>query len=117
MTWLDFSRTVSQKETMGGLVLISAPFMKSSCKSFKQISKCSSPAADMTYSPVSFIAQTTIGSDFAKPLRPSTSLERSDATLGSTATLTTGGTENFIALIVCASTSFSFVKVAFLVMH
>ena len=58
-----------------------------------------------------------MGSDLASRLRPSTSLGRSDAILGSTATRTTGETENFIALIVCASSHFSPVIVAFLVMN
>ena len=42
---------------------------------------------------------------------------RSEATLHCTATRTTGETENFIALIGWASTSFSLVKVAFLVIN
>ncbi|KAI4333334.1 hypothetical protein L6164_018162 [Bauhinia variegata] len=35
----DLSRTVSRKETTGSDFMISAPPMKSSCKSFKQISR------------------------------------------------------------------------------
>lgn len=42
--WSDIWFTVSLKETTGSEILISAPPMKSSCRSFKQISKCSSPA-------------------------------------------------------------------------
>ena len=91
--------------------------MKSSCRSLRQISRCSSPAPAMMCSPVSSIEHWTIGSDLASLLRPSTSLGRSEAILGSTATRTTGETENFIALIVCASSHFSPVSVAFLVMN
>jgi hypothetical protein len=39
----------------------------------------------------------TMGSERARRLRPSTSLGRSEATLGSTATRTTGLTLNFMA--------------------
>ncbi|CBI21765.3 unnamed protein product, partial [Vitis vinifera] len=63
--------------------------MKSSCRSFKQISRWSSPAPAMMCSPDSSILQTTIGSDLAKRFKPSTSLGRSDATLHCTATRTT----------------------------
>ena len=71
----------------------------------------------MMCSPVSSIVHCTIGSDFARRFSPSTSLGKSEATLGSTATRTTGETENFIALIGCASSHFSPVSVAFLVMN
>ena len=42
--WSDIVLTVSLKDTTGSEILISAPPMKSSCKSFRQISRCSSPA-------------------------------------------------------------------------
>ena len=42
--WSDMVLTVSLKDTTGSEILISAPPMKSSCKSFRQISRCSSPA-------------------------------------------------------------------------
>ena len=58
-----------------------------------------------------------MGSLRARRLRPSTSFGRSLATLGSTATRTTGETLNFIAFIGCASSQPSFVIVAVLVMN
>ena len=42
--WSDIWLTVSLKDTTGSEILISAPPMKSSCRSFKQISRCNSPA-------------------------------------------------------------------------
>jgi len=68
-------------------------------------------------SPVSSIRHWTIGSLRARRLRPSTSLGRSDATLGSTATRTTGETENFIAFMGKQSSAPSLVRVAVLVMN
>ena len=59
----------------------------------------------------------TIGSDLDSRLRPSTRRGSSDGFLHSTATRTTGETENFIALMVCASSSRSPVMVAFLLMN
>mmetsp|Transcript_9199 Transcript_9199/g.28608 ORF Transcript_9199/g.28608 Transcript_9199/m.28608 type:complete len:330 (-) Transcript_9199:1296-2285(-) len=110
------SVTVSRNDTTGSDTRIGAPPMKSSCRSLRQISRCSSPAPAMMCSPVSSIWQMTMGSDFAKRLRPSTSLGRSDATLHSTATRTTGLTENFMFLSGCASVSDWLVMVAVLTM-
>ena len=45
----------------------------------------------------------TMGSDLARCLRPSTNLGRSAGFLGSTVTLTTGDTENYICFMLCAS--------------
>mmetsp|Transcript_4230 Transcript_4230/g.12796 ORF Transcript_4230/g.12796 Transcript_4230/m.12796 type:complete len:236 (-) Transcript_4230:1387-2094(-) len=109
--------TVSLKDTTGSETLIGAPPMKSSWRSLRQISKCSSPAPAMICSPVSSMEHCTIGSDLARRFNPSTSFGRSEAVLHSTATRTTGDTENFMALIGWASTHFSLVRVAFLVMY
>merc|ERR1711981_342833 len=54
-------------------------------------------------SPDSSIMHCTIGSDLARRFNPSTSLGKSCAFFGSTATLTTGETENFITFRLCAS--------------
>mmetsp|Transcript_10011 Transcript_10011/g.37140 ORF Transcript_10011/g.37140 Transcript_10011/m.37140 type:complete len:227 (-) Transcript_10011:1489-2169(-) len=115
--WSDISLTDSRKETTGSEMRISAPPMKSSCRSFKQISRCSSPAPATMCSPVSSIKQRTMGSDLERRFNPSTSLGRSWEFLHSTATRTTGDTENFIALMVCASSSCSPVIVAFFAMN
>ncbi len=69
---------------------------------FTQISKWSSPAPATMCSPDSEIEVCTHGSDFERRLRPSTSLGRSAAFLTSTATWTTGGTEDFMAFMLCA---------------
>merc|ERR1719451_79830 len=111
------SETVSRKDTTGSEILMGAPPMKSSWRSLRQISRWSSPAPAMMCSPVSSMEHTTMGSDLERRLSPSTSLGRSDATLHSTATRTTGDTENFMALMGCASSHLSLVMVAFLVMN
>ena len=68
------------------------------------LSRCSSPAPAMMFSPVSSLEMIkTSGSDLDRRLRPSTSLGRSAEFLHSTATRTTGDTENFMDLMVCAS--------------
>mmetsp|Transcript_12847 Transcript_12847/g.22665 ORF Transcript_12847/g.22665 Transcript_12847/m.22665 type:complete len:321 (+) Transcript_12847:1045-2007(+) len=115
--WSDCSITVSRNATTGSDTLISAPPMKSFCRSCRQISKCSSPAPAIMCSPVSSITHWTMGSERAKRFRPSTSLGRSQACLGSTATRTTGDTLNFIALRGCASSLPSLVRVAVLTMN
>mmetsp|Transcript_867 Transcript_867/g.2318 ORF Transcript_867/g.2318 Transcript_867/m.2318 type:complete len:329 (+) Transcript_867:634-1620(+) len=115
--WSEGAVTVSRKATTGSDTRISAPPMKSSCRSFRQISRCSSPAPAMMCSPVSSIMHCTMGSERARRLRPSTSLGRSEATLGSTATRTTGDTENFMAFMGCASSLPSLVRVAVLMMN
>mmetsp|Transcript_5770 Transcript_5770/g.15487 ORF Transcript_5770/g.15487 Transcript_5770/m.15487 type:complete len:226 (+) Transcript_5770:728-1405(+) len=114
---LEVADTVSRKETTGSEMRISAPPMKSSWRSLRQISRWSSPAPATMCSPVSSIWHWTMGSDLDRRLRPSTSLGRSWEFLHSTATRTTGETENFIALRVCASSSVSPVMVAFLEMN
>ena len=66
---------------------IGAPAMKSSCKSFKQISRWSSPAPATMCSPeFSSEVQTTNGSDLLRRFKPSTSFCKSCAFLTSTAT-------------------------------
>merc|ERR1719341_1182053 len=75
----------------------------SSSRSLRQISRWSTPAPAVMCSPDSSIMHCTMGSDLARRLRPSTSLGRSAGFLGSTATLTTGDTENFICFMLCAS--------------
>src|ERR1700753_2774749 len=74
----------------------------SSSKSFKQISKCNSPAPATMWSPESLMKVNTQGSDFDRRLRPSTSLGRSLAFFTSTDRCTTGETENFMTLRLCA---------------
>merc|ERR1719502_110988 len=64
---------------------------------------CSSPQPAMMCSPDSSIEHCTSGSDFARRLRPSTSLGRSFGFFGPTATRTTGETEYFIVTIGCDS--------------
>mmetsp|Transcript_11112 Transcript_11112/g.28093 ORF Transcript_11112/g.28093 Transcript_11112/m.28093 type:complete len:303 (-) Transcript_11112:1569-2477(-) len=113
----DLPATVSRKETTGLPTLMGAPPMKSSWRSLRQISRWSSPAPAMMCSPVSSMEHWTMGSDLARRLSPSTSLGRSPADLHSTATRTTGETENFMALMGWASSHFSPVRVAFLVMN
>merc|ERR1719447_262423 len=99
---LGSSETVSLYDTTGSDFLRGMQAWSSS-KSFRQISRWSSPAPAMICSPDSSIMHCTIGSDLDRRLRPSTSLGRSAGFLGSTATLTTGDTENFICFMLCAS--------------
>mmetsp|Transcript_1330 Transcript_1330/g.5284 ORF Transcript_1330/g.5284 Transcript_1330/m.5284 type:complete len:206 (+) Transcript_1330:1035-1652(+) len=100
----DSSVTVSRKDTTGSEMTIGAPFMKSSCRSLRQISRWSSPAPAMMFSPdSSSVSITTMGSDLARRRRPSTSLGRSDEFLGCTATRTTGDTENLSCLMLWAT--------------
>ena len=80
-----------------------APFMKSSARSLRQISRWSSPAPAMMCSPDSSIEHCTSGSDLLRRLRPSTSLGRSLGFLGCTATRTTGDTEYFMVTMGCDS--------------
>lgn len=74
----------------------------SSSRSFRQISRCSSPAPAMICSPDSSMMHCTMGSDLARRFRPSTSLGKSAGFLASTATRTTGLTLNFITLMLWA---------------
>ena len=99
----EFSVTVSRYDTTGSETMMGAPFMKSFCRSERQISRCSSPAPAMMFSPDSSCEMCTSGSDLERRLRPSTSLGRSCEFLHSTATRTTGETENFMTLMLCAS--------------
>mmetsp|Transcript_4935 Transcript_4935/g.15937 ORF Transcript_4935/g.15937 Transcript_4935/m.15937 type:complete len:272 (-) Transcript_4935:1259-2074(-) len=93
----DSEMTVSEKDTTGSEMRSGAPPIKSSCRSLRQISRCSSPAPATMCSPVpSAVDRWTRGSDFPRRLRPSTSLGRSEGFLGSTATRTTADTENFM---------------------
>ena len=75
--WSEVPKTVSLKETTGSEMRISAPPMKSSCKSFKQISKCNSPAPATMCSPDSSIEHWTIGSDLDNLFKPSTNFGKS----------------------------------------
>merc|ERR1719379_1874729 len=97
----DSSVTVSRYDTTGSEITIGALFMKSSCRSLRQISMCSSPQPAMMCSPDSSMEQTTSGSDLERRLRPSTSLGRSFGFLAATATRTTGDTEYFMVTIGC----------------
>merc|ERR1719150_1275506 len=99
---LDSSETVSLYDTTGSDFLRGMQAWSSS-KSFRQISRWSSPAPAMMCSPDSSIMHCTMGSDLARRFRPSTSLGSSDGFLGSTATHTTGDTENFMTFMLCAS--------------
>merc|ERR1719471_499330 len=67
----------SQYETTGSETVKPAPRMYSSFKSFKQISKCNSPAPAIMCSPVFPVNVFTRGSDFDNRFKPSTSFERS----------------------------------------
>lgn len=67
--WLDSSLTVSRYETTGSDFLIGIQAWSSS-RSFKQISRWSSPAPAMICSPDSSIIHWTIGSDFARRFNP-----------------------------------------------
>src|ERR1700761_7049419 len=98
---LDLSPTVSRYETTGSEMRKGTPAWSSS-RSFKQISKCSSPAPATMCSPDSEIRVKTQGSDFDNRLRPSTSLGKSLAFLTSTDRRTTGETENFMTFRLCA---------------
>merc|ERR1719395_166005 len=57
----DSSVHVSRYETTGSEMTMGAPFMKSSCRSLRQISMCSSPQPAMMCSPEYFIV--TMGCD------------------------------------------------------
>src|SRR3954447_20225130 len=92
---LDFCPTVSRYGTTGSPILRGTPAWSSS-KSFRQISKCNSPAPATMCSPDSEIMVKTQGSDLDNRLRPSTSFGRSLAFLTSTDRCTTGETENFM---------------------
>ena len=61
--------TVSRKDTTGSFLIMGIQAWSSS-RSFKQISKCNSPAPATTWSPLSGISQTTIGSDLANRFNP-----------------------------------------------
>eukprot|EP01139_Manchomonas_bermudensis_P019047 Amastigsp_a676327_4345.p3 type:complete len:327 gc:universal Amastigsp_a676327_4345:366-1346(+) len=103
--------TVSRYETTGSETLISMPAW-SSARSLRQISRWSSPAPATMCSPVaSSEMQRTQGSDLERRLSPSTSLGRSEGFLGSTATRTTGDTENFMTLKLCATSEVVMVPV------
>merc|ERR1711865_829629 len=98
----DSSVTVSRKDTTGSPLMIGVPFMKSSSRSLRQISRWSSPAPATMCSPDSLVLQTTMGSDLDRRLRPSTSLGRSAGFLGRTDTSTTGDTLYFMTLMLWA---------------
>merc|ERR1740128_1590159 len=100
--WLDSSETVSLEDTTGSDFLRGI-WAWSSSRSLRQISRWSSPAPAMMCSPDSSMMHCTMGSDLANLLRPSTSLGRSAGFLHSTATLTTGETENFMTFMLWAS--------------
>ena len=51
----DSALTVSRYETTGSEIVMGAPFMKSSVRSLRQISMCSSPQPAMMCSPDSSI--------------------------------------------------------------
>mmetsp|Transcript_27288 Transcript_27288/g.37599 ORF Transcript_27288/g.37599 Transcript_27288/m.37599 type:complete len:245 (-) Transcript_27288:1545-2279(-) len=95
----DSAVTVSQYVTTGSEMVMGAPFMKSSCRSCRQISRCSSPQPAMMCSPASVTSQRTMGSDLDSFFRPSTSLGRSAEFFTATATRTTGDTANFMVLM------------------
>merc|ERR1711935_68317 len=97
----DSSVTVSRYDTTGSDLTMGTQAWSSS-RSFKQISKCNSPAPAIMCSPDSSEKIWTIGSDLDRRLRPSTSLGRSAGFLQRTATRTTGETENFICLMLWA---------------
>merc|ERR1719454_2619676 len=99
----DSSVTVSRYDTTGSEMTMGALFMKSSCRSLRQISMWSSPQPAMMCSPDSSIEHCTSGSDLDRRLRPSTSFGRSFGFLGETATRTTGDTEYFMVMIGCDS--------------
>src|SRR5689334_4983189 len=67
-----------------------APCRKNYFKSRRHLSKWSSPEATITCSPVSWINTSTLGSDWLRIRRPSTSLGISTGLVASTATLTMG---------------------------
>merc|ERR1711962_100892 len=98
---VDSSPTVSLYDTTGSVFFKGIPAWSSS-RSFKQISKCSSPAPAIMCSPLSDETHKTIGSDLARRFIPSTSLGSCCWSLGSTATRTTGDTENFICFMLWA---------------
>merc|ERR1712168_1413785 len=94
----DSSVTDSLYDTTGSDFLSGMPAWSSS-RSLRQISRWSSPAPAIMCSPDSSMMHCTMGSDLANLFRPSTSLGKSAGFLGSTATLTTGETENFMTFM------------------
>mmetsp|Transcript_17134 Transcript_17134/g.24261 ORF Transcript_17134/g.24261 Transcript_17134/m.24261 type:complete len:252 (-) Transcript_17134:229-984(-) len=98
----DSCCTVSQYDTTGWEISMGAPPMKSSWRSFKQISKCSSPAPATTCSPLLVEVIWTRGSDLARRLRPSVSFFRSAGFFTFTAWRTTADTEYFITRMLWA---------------
>mmetsp|Transcript_12584 Transcript_12584/g.27326 ORF Transcript_12584/g.27326 Transcript_12584/m.27326 type:complete len:208 (+) Transcript_12584:850-1473(+) len=107
----DSSDTVSRYDTTGSDTMMGAPPMKSSWRSLRQISRWSSPAPAMMFSPDSSVMICTRGSDLERRLRPSTSLGRSDEFLTWTATRTTGDTEYFIWRMLWAPSKLEMVPV------
>merc|ERR1712127_657929 len=93
------SPVIDSRYDTTGSDLISGIWAWSSSRSLRQISRWSSPAPAMMCSPDSSMEIWTIGSDLERRSRPSTSFGRSDGFLHSTATRTTGDTENFITLM------------------
>lgn len=93
--WSERDVTVSRNDTIGGETIIFTPDIKSSYKSFKQISRCNCPAPETICSPVSSREHKTIGSDQDNLFKPSTNLGRSELSLHYTATQSTGETLNF----------------------
>ena len=81
-------------------MMSAAPFMKSSWRSLRQISKWSSPAPATIHSFVSWsVIHWTMGSERDKRFIPSTSLWSNEGSLVVTATRTTGDTENIMGFI------------------
>merc|ERR1719424_299770 len=103
----DSALTVSRYETTGSEMVMGAPFMKSSCRSLRQISMCSSPQPAMMCSPDSSMEHCTSGSG----------LGRSLGCLAATATRTTGETEYFMVMIGCASVASASARVPDLTMY
>eukprot|EP00982_Pelagococcus_subviridis_P012796 31197-Pelagococcus_subviridis.AAC.14 len=83
--------TPSRNETSGGETFNST-FANRSLKSATQRSKCTSPAAAMTCSPVSISPTSTNASERFKSRKPSRSAGMSATDSGSTATFTIGAT-------------------------
>src|SRR3990167_969345 len=111
----ESATTVSQELTTGSLMMIlHSPIYL--WRSFRQISRCNSPAPAMMYSPVLLsTVQTTKLSEEASCFIHWTNLGKSLALAGSTARFTTGATEKTMFLMV--QEEGSVVNVPFLEMY
>mmetsp|Transcript_12772 Transcript_12772/g.47785 ORF Transcript_12772/g.47785 Transcript_12772/m.47785 type:complete len:279 (+) Transcript_12772:978-1814(+) len=89
------SETDSLKDTRGGETF-KATFAKRSRRSAMHRSRCTSPAAAMTCSPVSMSPTSTNASERLSKRSPSTSAGMSETFSGSTATFTIGATWNIM---------------------